>query len=413
MRALVAGPCSDSSIEHGDRQAGRSDESLGMTGLCGVASLRSAPQVLIPRITRPFGMRVARDDIREALTVSSNASEEKRRRAVGDEWDIADGMALSRHGEQEDMSDVFEWGTATPESQGMDGARLEAMQRELAERDTKAFLVIRHDRLVWEWYAPDFSAGTPHYTASMAKVFVAGMSLLVQMADGRMDVDDPAWKYIPRWKDHALKSQITIRHLATHTSGIEDAEEPGKSLDELGGWKGAFWRGGRDPGPFAIALDQAPMLFAPGTSMAYSSPGMAALGYAITASLRGCQQSDLRSLLRARVMDPIGVPENHWRPGGDPPWELDGLRLYASWGGGHYTARAAARVGRLMLRRGDWEGQQVIDARRVCEALSPAAPGSRMRMPHSASPGGSTTAASGPACLGTHSQPEALGTKCC
>jgi CubicO group peptidase (beta-lactamase class C family) len=293
---------------------------------------------------------------------------------VGDEWDIADGMALSRHGEQEDMSDVFEWGTATPESQGMDGARLEAMQRELAERDTKAFLVIRHDRLVWERYAPDFSAGTPHYTASMAKVFVAGMALLVQMADGRMGIDDPAWKYIPRWKDHALKSQITIRHLATHTSGIEDAEEPGKSLDELGGWKGAFWRGDRDPGPFAIALDQAPMLFAPGTSTAYSSPGMAALGYAITASLRGCQQSDLRSLLRARVMDPIGVPENHWRPGGDPPWELDGLRLYASWGGGHYTARAAARVGRLMLRRGDWEGRQVIDARRVCEALSPAAP---------------------------------------
>jgi CubicO group peptidase (beta-lactamase class C family) len=101
---------------------------------------------------------------------------------------------------------------------------------------------------------------------------------------------------------------------------------------------------------------------------------MAALGYAITANLRGCPQTDLRALLEARVMDPIGVPEHHWKPGGDPPWELDGLRLYASWGGGHYTARAAARLGRLMLMQGNWEGEQLIDAGRVREALSPAAP---------------------------------------
>ena len=272
------------------------------------------------------------------------------------------------------MSGIFEWSAASPESQGMDGTRLEAMQRDLARRGTKALLVIRHDRVVWEWYAPGFSSGLRHYTASMAKVLVAGMSLLVVIGDGRMEADDLAWKYIARWRDHPLKSQITIRHLATHTSGIEDAEEPGKSFDELTGWKGAFWWREGDPDPFTIALDQAPLLFPPGTSMAYSSPGMAALGYAITASLRGGPQTDLHSLLKARVMDPIGVPEDHWRVGGDPPWELDGLRLYASWGGGQYTARAAARVGRLMLRRGDWEGEQLIDADLVDGALSRGGP---------------------------------------
>lgn len=272
------------------------------------------------------------------------------------------------------MQGVFEWERSTPEAEGLDGGRLEAMQGALAERATKALLVIRHDRVVWEWYAPGFSAETPHYTASMAKVFAAGMALLAQVADGHMAVDDPAWKYIPRWRDHPQKSQITIRHLATHTSGIEDAEEPGRSLEELDGWKGAFWRAGRDPDPFTLAREEAPVVFAPGTSMAYSSPGMVALGYAITASLRGRPQTDLRSFLRARLMDRIGVPDTHWRLGGDPPWELDGLRLYASWGGGHYTARAAARLGRLMLREGNWEGEQLLPADRVREAISPAAP---------------------------------------
>jgi CubicO group peptidase (beta-lactamase class C family) len=273
------------------------------------------------------------------------------------------------------MGSAFEWERATPGSQGLSEAKLEAMQGALAERDTHAFLVIRHDRMVWEWYAPGYSADRRHYTASMAKVFVAGMSLLVQIAEGRVTADDPAWKYLPRWQDDPVRSQITLRHLATHTSGIEDAEEPGKALDELEGWKGEFWRRNGEPDCFTLALDVAPIIFPPGTSLAYSSPGMAALGYALTASLKGGPQTDLRSFLKARVMDPIGAPDDHWEPGGEPPWEVDGLRLYASWGGAHYTPRAAARLGRLMLRQGNWEGEQILPAELVREALSPAAPG--------------------------------------
>ena len=49
----------------------------------------------------------------------------------------------------------FEWQTATPESQGMSAARLDALRDELAKRKTTAFLVVRNDRIVYEWYAPD------------------------------------------------------------------------------------------------------------------------------------------------------------------------------------------------------------------------------------------------------------------
>ena len=53
---------------------------------------------------------------------------------------------------------TFEWRTEAPESQGMDSGGLDAMRDRLAERATKAVLVIRNDRIVYVWYAPGHGA---------------------------------------------------------------------------------------------------------------------------------------------------------------------------------------------------------------------------------------------------------------
>ena len=64
-------------------------------------------------------------------------------------------------------------------------------------------------------------------------------------------------------------------------------------------------------------------------------------------------------------MRPIGVPDDEWSVGYGQTFTVDGLPLVGSWGGGGYTARAAARVGRLMLREGDWEGKQLLSKEAV------------------------------------------------
>jgi CubicO group peptidase (beta-lactamase class C family) len=256
------------------------------------------------------------------------------------------------------MSQGFEWQVASPESQGMSSLRLDALQRILAAKGTKTLLVIRRDHIVHEWYAPGFGPQVRHYTASLAKALVGGVSLMLALNDGRLAVDDSAWKHIPAWSDDPQRSRITVRHLATHSSGVEDAEQNGLPHDQLPGWKGAFWR--RDPDPFSISRDEAPIIFEAGASYAYSNPGMAMLAYAVTASLRDAQQADILGLLRERVMEPIGVPDEEWSIGYGQGYRLDGLTLYANWGGGEFTPRAVARVGRLMLRQGNWEGQQIV-----------------------------------------------------
>jgi len=255
----------------------------------------------------------------------------------------------------------FQWETATPESQGMSSEKLTTLREGLAARKTTGLLVIRNDKIVCEWYAPGQSAASKHGTASMAKAVVGGVSLAVAMTDGRISLDDRAAKFVPQWRDDPQKSRITIRQLGSHTSGIEDAEADNLPHEKLTGWKGDFWKRLAPPrDPFTLARDAAPVLFDPGTKMQYSNPGIAMLTYTVTASLRDGPHKDIRTLLRERVMRPIGVPDEEWSIGYGQTPVVDGLPLAGSWGGGAYTARAVARVGRLMLREGDWEGRRLI-----------------------------------------------------
>jgi CubicO group peptidase (beta-lactamase class C family) len=265
---------------------------------------------------------------------------------------------------------TWEWPIAAPERQGLLPAKLDAIWNELRERKTTAFLVIRNDRIIYERYGDGFSRSTPHYTASLAKSLVGGLSLMVEMDDGRARPDDLATKSVPGWERKDRKRKITLRHLATHTSGMEDAEANGLTHEELSGWKGEFWKRLPPPrDPFTISRDEVPVLDPPGEKARYSNPGFAMLGYCLAASLRDAPEKNLRSLLKDRVMDPIGVPQKEWSVGYHTTTTVAGLPLIAAWGGGDFSPNASARVGRLLLHRGTWQGKQLI-ARATVEAAT-------------------------------------------
>jgi CubicO group peptidase (beta-lactamase class C family) len=248
----------------------------------------------------------------------------------------------------------------------MSSARLDALRDELARRKTKAFLVIRNDRIVYEWYAPGHGRDKRHFTASLAKALVAGLSLAVAITDGKIALDDRAARFVPQWKDDPRKGKITVRQLGSHTSGLDDAEADGLPHEKLTGWKGDFWKRRAVPGdPFTIARDSVPAVFEPGKRLRYSNPGIGMLTYCVTAAMKGSSHKDIRSLLRDRVMRPIGVKDAEWSIGYGQVFNVDGLPLVASWGGGDYTARATARIGRLVLREGDWEGRQLLSKEAV------------------------------------------------
>jgi CubicO group peptidase (beta-lactamase class C family) len=270
------------------------------------------------------------------------------------------------------------WELATPESQGLSTDKLERMWNELrAGRKTTAFLVIRNDKIVYEryegrhsrWTPYWFNRWTPHYTASLAKSLVGGMSLMLAMDDGHAHPDDLASKFVPQWAGIPRKNEITLRHLATHTSGMEDAEADHLPHEQLTGWKGDFWKRPPPPNdPFTISREVTPVLDPPGTNARYSNPGFAMLGYCLTASLRDAPEEDLRSLLRARILDPLGIPQKESSIDQGKTTAVDGLPLIMTWGGGDFSPNACARIGSLLLHKGNWNGKQLISRATVEQA---------------------------------------------
>src|SRR5262249_898737 len=59
-----------------------------------------------------------------------------------------------------------DFAAGTPESQGMSREKLDALKDELAKRKTRAFLVIRNDKIVYEWYAAGHGPKKKHGAAS-------------------------------------------------------------------------------------------------------------------------------------------------------------------------------------------------------------------------------------------------------
>src|SRR5207248_11504323 len=249
--------------------------------------------------------------------------------AFGLGWLVAVGAASA--------AEPFSWESATPESQGMSGPKLDALKDALAARKTHTFLVVRNDKIVYEWYAPGHGPARPHGTASLAQALVGGLSLAVALTDGRVALDDPVAKFVPQWRGDPRKARITLRHLGSHTSGLDDAHQDGVPHEQLPGWMGDFWKRLAPPDdPFTIARDKTPVLFEPGAKLQYSNPGIGMLTYAVTAALRGAPQKDVRTLLRERVLRPVGVPDAEWSAGYGKTFTVDGLPLVAAWGGGSF-----------------------------------------------------------------------------
>lgn len=261
-------------------------------------------------------------------------------------------------GEQSVPADLQGVGEKTsPAESGLDPAALERLRTELAERSTYALLLARDGSLVLEWYDPRLRPDTLIPAASLAKALVASAVLMLVLDQGVLDLDAPASRYLPEWRDDPVRSRITIRQLATHSAGIEDVYFGGGTRPEEG-WHAIYHR---NPGRrFHLALTQAAVEFEPGTQYRYSGVGYYVLAYALARALHRAGLPDIETLLRSRIMKPLGVPSREWEINYGARHEIGGLSLYAIGSGARLTPRVIARFGQLILDGGRWRGEQIV-----------------------------------------------------
>lgn len=125
---------------------------------------------------------------------------------------------------------------------------------------------------------------------SLTKQFTATAVLLLHQ-DGKLSVDDLISRHLPGTP--ASWSQITIRHLLTHTSGI-------KSYTGLDGFE---LRRHLTQAQFIQTMAGLPLEFEPGTSWKYCNTGYNLLGFIIE-NVSGKNYWDFMS---ARIFQPLGM----------------------------------------------------------------------------------------------------------
>ncbi|MGH7577856.1 MAG: serine hydrolase domain-containing protein [Longimicrobiales bacterium] len=163
---------------------------------------------------------------------------------------------------------------------------------------------------------------------------------------------------MPQWADEPLKADIRIRHLASHSSGIEEVPFLMGERGELHGWQKEYFD--NDTARYTLALTRAPIQFPPGTEYSYSGTGYYVIATVLATAIRNTSTGDARTLLERRLMQPLEIPEDAWRISYGRKTTIGELDLYAIGSGAQYTARAVARVGQLMLNRGTWKGRQIV-----------------------------------------------------
>lgn len=262
------------------------------------------------------------------------------------------------------------WEIASPDSVGMDGAQLCTIAARLEQRATKvhSVVVVRHGKLVFERYFPgydqpwgqpegqhEFTATTKHDMRSVTKSVT---SLLVGIAIDRKliaGVDEPVLKFFP---DTAAVKQpgwdaITLRHLLTMSSGIK--------WDEALAWTdpkndGPHLVSEADPIGYVLAR---PVVARPDALWTYNGGGTELLGNI----LEHVSGKPLEAFAREALFQPLGITDVEWRAYKNGKIAAAaGLRL---------RPRDAAKIGQLVLNRGQWNGQQVVSAEWIAQSITP------------------------------------------
>lgn len=229
------------------------------------------------------------------------------------------------------------------------------------------------------------TADTAFHVASVSKT-VTGTAMMLLFQDGRFGLDEPINKYLDFQVLHPRSpaTPITFRQLMTHSSGISDEVyrkteafavkgDPALPLRE-------FLVGYLAPGGKWYSAESC-FGAAPGTAWDYSDVGVALLGY-----LAERVGTDLKTLTRTRLFEPLGMRTTSWTHAGlqpraiATPYDASGREPvalpptgYPDWPAGllRTSARDFARFLAVYTQRGTLDGHAYLKPETLKTLLTP------------------------------------------
>jgi CubicO group peptidase (beta-lactamase class C family) len=155
---------------------------------------------------------------------------------------------------------------------------------------------------------------------SMSKP-VTSIALMMLLEEGRFQLTDPVYKFIPSWRQHRIwvegegasmvtrppNTPMTIQHLLSHTAGLTyGGFLPGLELPVDPAYAAAgISRAGTDTlQEFVEKLAQVPLLYEPGARWSYSL-STDVCGYLVEA----ISGQSFESFLQERLFEPLDMPD--------------------------------------------------------------------------------------------------------
>jgi CubicO group peptidase (beta-lactamase class C family) len=222
----------------------------------------------------------------------------------------------------------------------------------LKKNKTVGFLVIQNDSIQYERYFNGYDKESIVSSMSITKSIV---SILIGCAveDGLIQsINEPITNYIPELKKNGF-DKVTIKHLLQMTSGIDFNENYFNPFGEAS----VFYYGFN----LREKLQKMKLVYEPGTKFKYTSGNPQLLGYIIDRALKG--KKTLSQYLQEKIWIPLGMEY-------DAYWSIDQEKnaLEKTFCCLDGRVRDFAKIGRLYLNKGNWNGKQIVSEKWVEES---------------------------------------------
>jgi len=213
----------------------------------------------------------------------------------------------------------------------------------LEKNKTVAFLIIKNDTIQYENYFNGYDETSIVASFSMAK---SVLSILIGCAidDGLIkSVDEPITNYVPELKDNGFE-KVTIEHLLQMTSGLDFNESYYNPFGDA-----ATYYYGRN---LRKSISKAKLKHEPGTSFEYVSGSPQILGLVLEKALKN---KTITQYFQEKIWSQIGMEYN-------ASWSVDKKKNGLEKTFCCINARTIdfAKIGRLYLNNGNWNGKQIV-----------------------------------------------------
>ena len=225
----------------------------------------------------------------------------------------------------------------------------------LKKTATTAFLVIRNDSILFERYYRGYDRAKISTIFSVSKSIT---SLIVGLAvddSSISSVQDPITKYIPELKGKDPKfDRLTLENLLNMRTGLKFTESYVNPFGKMA----RHYYGGNQLGKIKKLKFESQ----PGKKFEYQSVSTALLGIAV----ENATGMALAKYLQEKIWIPLGMENG-------ASWSLDDKRhrVAKAFGGLNTTAIDLAKIGRLYLQHGNWEGKQIVSDEWVNKSIIP------------------------------------------